>query len=390
MERRKRRSFTPEFRAEAVRLVREGSKSLPQVAKDLDLTESALRNWVREADGGDGKESAGALSTAEREELVRLRKEVRHLEMERDFPKKSGGLLREGDLEVKFEFIDAEKAHFPVDFMCEQLGVSRSGYYAWKERPESARDKADRALAEEVTRIHRDSRGTYGSPRVHAELRARGQRVSRKRVARLMNEHDIAARKRRRFVRTTDSRHNQPVAPNILERNFSPGQPNSTWATDITYVGTGQGWLYLAVVMDLFSRKVVGWSMSENIDRHLVLNALDMALEGRQPPQGLLHHSDRGSQYASTDYQQALAARGIQCSMSRKGNCWDNAVVESFFSSLKQELVYTTAFATHEQARLALFEYIEVFYNRQRRHSSLGYVSPVDFELAPLPQKLAS
>ncbi|WP_257463580.1 IS3 family transposase [Archangium lipolyticum] len=390
MERRKRRSFTPEFRAEAVRLVREGNKSLPQVAKDLDLTESALRNWVREADGGDGKESAGALSTAEREELVRLRKEVRHLEMERDFPKKSGGLLREGDLEVKFEFIDAEKAHFPVDFMCEQLGVSRSGYYAWKERPESERDKADRALAEVVTRIHRDSRGTYGSPRVHAELRAQGQRVSRKRVARLMNEQGIAARKRRRFVRTTDSRHNQPVAPNILERNFSPGQPNSTWATDITYVGTGQGWLYLAVVMDLFSRKVVGWSMSEHIDRHLVLNALDMALKGRQPPQGLLHHSDRGSQYASTDYQQALAARGIQCSMSRKGNALDNAVVESFFSSLKQELVYTTDFATHEQARLALFEYIEVFYNRQRRHSSLGYVSPVDFELAALPQKLAA
>ncbi|WP_152622440.1 IS3 family transposase [Archangium violaceum] len=390
MERRKRRSFTPEFRADAVRLVREGSKSLPQVAKDLDLTESALRNWMREADGGKSKEPAGALSAAEREELVRLRKEVRHLEMERDFPKKSGGLLREGDLEVKFEFIDAEKAHFPVDFMCQQLGVSRSGYYAWKERPESERHKADRALAEVVTRIHQDSRGTYGSPRVHAELRARGQRVSRKRVARLMNEQELAARKRRRFVSTTDSRHNQPVAPNILERNFSPGQPNSTWATDITYVETKQGWLYLAVVMDLFSRKVVGWSMSENIDRHLVLNALDMALKGRQPPRGLLHHSDRGSQYASIDYQQELAARGIQCSMSRKGNCWDNAVVESFFSSLKQELVYTTAFATHEQARLALFEYIEVFYNRQRRHSSLGYVSPVDFELAALPQKSVS
>jgi len=291
---------------------------------------------------------------------------------------------------VKFEFIEAQKAHFPVDFMCEQLGVSRSGYYAWKERPESERHKADRALAEVVTRIHRDSRGTYGSPRVHAELRARGQRVSRKRVARLMNEQDLAARKRRRFVRTTDSRHNQPVAPNILERNFSPGQPDCTWATDITYVETKQGWLYLAVVMDLFSRKVVGWSMSERIDRHLVLNALDMALKGRQPPRGLLHHSDRGSQYASTDYQQALAARGIECSMSRKGNCWDNAVVESFFSTLKQELVYTTDFATHEQARLALFEYIEVFYNRQRRHSSLGYVSPVDFELAALPQKLAS
>jgi transposase InsO family protein len=291
---------------------------------------------------------------------------------------------------VKFEFIDAQKAHFPVDFMCQQLGVSRSGYYAWKERPESERHKADRVLAEVVTQVHRHSRGTYGSPRVHAELRARGQRVSRKRVARLMNEQGLAARKRRRFVQTTDSRHNQPVASNLLERNFSPGQPNSTWATDITYVGTRQGWLYLAVVMDLFSRKVVGWSMSQNIDRHLVLNALDMALKGRQPPRGLLHHSDRGSQYASTDYQQALAARGIQCSMSRKGNCWDNAVVESFFSTLKQELVYTTDFATHEQARLALFEYIEVFYNRHRRHSSLGYVSPVDFELAALPQKLAS
>ena len=213
---------------------------------------------------------------------------------------------------MKFEFIETQKAHFPIDFMCQQLGVSRSGYHAWKERPECERHKADRDLAQVVTAVHQESRGTYGSPRVQAELRARGQRVSRKRVARLMNEQGLAARKRRRFVRTTDSRHNQPVAPNVLERNFSPGQPNSTWATDITYVGTRQGWLYLAVVLDLFSRKVVGWSMSQNIDRHLVLTALDMALKGRQPPRGLLHHSDRGSQYASTDYQQALTARGIQ------------------------------------------------------------------------------
>jgi transposase InsO family protein len=291
---------------------------------------------------------------------------------------------------VKFEFIDAQKALFPVEFMCEQLGVSRSGYYAWKQRPECERDKADQALAEVVTQVHQESRGRYGSPRVHAELRARGQRVGRKRVARLMSQRGLVARKKRRFARTTDSRHNQPVAPNLLERDFSPGQPNSTWATDITYVGTRQGWLYLAVVMDLFSRRGVGWSMSQQIDRYLVLNALDMALQGRQPPRGLLHHSDRGSQYASTDYQQALATRGIQCSMSRKGNCWDNAVVESFFSSLKLELVYTTDFATREQARVALFDYIEVFYNRQRRHSSLGFMSPADFELAALPLKLAS
>lgn len=291
---------------------------------------------------------------------------------------------------MKFEFIDAQKAHFPIDFMCGQLGVSRSGYYAWKERPESERQRTDRELAEQVVAVHQQSRGTYGSPRVHAELRAWGRKVSRKRVARLMGQQGLVARKKRRFVRTTDSRHAQPVAPNLLERDFSPAQPNCSWVTDITYVWTRQGWLYLAVVLDLYSRRVVGWAMSESIDRHLVLNALDMALKGRQPPRGLLHHSDRGSQYASEDYQRLLAARGIRCSMSRKGNCWDNAVAESFFSSLKMELVHEADFATHEQARAALFEYIEVFYNRKRRHSSLGYLSPVDFELAILPSKLAA
>lgn len=291
---------------------------------------------------------------------------------------------------MKFEFIDAQKALFPVEFMCEQLGVSRSGFYAWRERPESARQQQDEQLAEEVAQAHRDSRGTYGSPRVHAELKARGRKVSRKRVARLMKKQKLAARKRRRSVRTTDSKHSHPVAPNVLERDFSPSQPNSTWATDITYVWTGEGWLYLAVVLDLFSRRVVGWSMSEHIDTKLVLGALEMALQGRQPPQGLIHHSDRGSQYASAEYRQALASRAIQASMSRKGNCWDNAVVESFFSSLKQELVYPTDFATRHQARSELFEYIEVFYNRQRRHSSLGYLSPRDYERASLPDRLAA
>jgi putative transposase len=291
---------------------------------------------------------------------------------------------------VRFEFIQAQKAHFPVEFMCEQLEVSRSGYYAWAERPESARQQQDKQLAQEVQKAHRDSRGTYGSPRVHAELQAQGRKVSRKRVARLMGEQQLEARRKRRTVRTTDSNHSHPVAPNVLERDFSPDQPNSTWATDITYVWTGEGWLYLAVVLDLFSRRVVGWSMSEHIDTKLVLGALEMALEGRQPPEGLIHHSDRGSQYASAEYRQALASRGIQCSMSRKGNCWDNAVVESFFSSLKQELVYLTDFATRHQARSELFEYIEVFYNRQRRHSSLGYLSPSDYERASLPDRLAA
>lgn len=191
-------------------------------------------------------------------------------------------------------------------------------------------------------------------------------------------------------MRTTDSGHRQPVADNLLSRHFSPSQPNCTWATDITYVATRQGWLYLAVVLDLFSRQVVGWAMGPTIDTHLVLGALDMALKSRKPPRGLLHHSDRGSQYASADYQRALEQRGIRCSMSRKGNCWDNAVVESFFSSLKMELVHEADFATREQASAALFEYIEVFYNRKRRHSSLGYLSPVEYERSVLPTELAA
>ncbi|MFP2962870.1 IS3 family transposase, partial [Myxococcus sp. 1LA] len=234
------------------------------------------------------------------------------------------------------------------------------------------------------------SRGTYGSPRVHAELRAKGRRVSRKRVARLMGQQGLAARRTRRFVHTTDSRHTQPVASNVLARDFSADAPNRTWVTDITYVWTRQGWLYLAVVLDLFSRLVVGWAMGEFIDRHLVLGALDMALKRRRPPRGLLHHSDRGSQYSSEDYQRALASRGIECSMSRKGNCWDNAVAESFFSTLKMELVHDADFATRDQARAALFEYIEVFYNRQRRHSTLGYVSPVEYERLASPVALAA
>jgi transposase InsO family protein len=289
---------------------------------------------------------------------------------------------------VKFGFIDAKKADYPVALLCQHLDVSRSGYYAWTKRPESQRDKSDRALSVEVAAVHQESRSRYGSPRVHAELRARGRRVSRKRVARLMRQQGLRARPRRRFVRTTDSAHSHPVAPNTLDRKFEPDAPNSTWAGDITYVWTAEGWLYLAVLLDLFSRKVVGWAMSEKLDRELVLSALDMALLGRPAP--ALHHSDRGSQYASEDYRRLLEQRGITCSMSRKGNCWDNAVVESFFSTLKQELVYLSTFKTRQQAQLALFEYIEVFYNRKRRHSSLGYLSPVEYERSVLPSELAA
>jgi putative transposase len=281
---------------------------------------------------------------------------------------------------VRFAFIEAKKACFPVAPMCAILGVSRAGFYAWRSRPPAARTRDDRRLEVEIAAIHAESHQRYGSPRVHAELRERGQRTGRKRVARLMREQRLRARCKRRFRTTTDSRHDLPIARNVLARRFEAAEPNSTWVTDITYIWTLEGWLYLVVILDLFSRRVVGWSMSKRITRQLTLDALTMALSRRQPPRGLIHHSDRGSQYASGDYRKLLAANGIVCSMSRRGDCWDNAVAESFFSTLKMELVYESAWATRSQARAAIFEYLEVFYNGQRRHSSLGYLSPLAFE----------
>jgi transposase InsO family protein len=226
-----------------------------------------------------------------------------------------------------------------------------------------------------------ESRGRYGSPRVHAELRERGQRTARKRVARLMRAAGLCAREPRRFRSTTDSEHGMAIKGNLLARRFAVPSPNSGWVTDITYLWTLEGWLYLAVILDLFSRRVVGWALSERLERGVALNALQMALTDRQPPQGLLHHSDRGSQYASREYQQLLAEHGVLSSMSRKGNCWDNAVAESFFATLKLELVYQSHWRTRTQARSEVFEYIELFYNRQRRHSALGYLCPNEFEL---------
>jgi putative transposase len=291
---------------------------------------------------------------------------------------------------VRYVFVRAEKANYPVTVLCRVLEVSRPGFYAWCKRPESKRAGASRALRVRIKAVHQKSRGTYGSPRVHATLVSEGTHVGRARVAKLMQAEGLCARRKKRFVRTTDSKHNLPVAGNVLDRQFSPTEPDKVWATDITYIWTKEGWLYLAVIIDLFSRLAVGWSMSERIDRHLVLSALGMAKSRRWPPAGLLHHSDRGSQYASEDYRKALEMGLMICSMSRKGNCWDNAVAESFFSTLKMELVHQTEFATRDTARTAIFEYIEAFYNRERRHSSLGYLSPEDFEREAVHAKLAA
>ena len=281
---------------------------------------------------------------------------------------------------MRFAFIATEKAHYPVALLCRMLEVSRSGYYAWSQRSPARRTVEDQKLGLEVAAIFQENRGRYGSPRVHRELRARGQRLGRKRVARLMRTAQLRAREPRRFRCTTNSRHGMAIKGNLLARQFTVPAPNTSWATDITYLWTLEGWLYLAVILDLFSRRVVGWALDERLERTVALQALRVALSERRPARGLLHHSDRGSQYASHDYQALLTQHGIVSSMSRKGNCWDNAVAESFFASLKMELVYRTRWRTRAEARSAVFEYIELFYNRQRRHSSLGYLSPAEFE----------
>jgi transposase InsO family protein len=281
---------------------------------------------------------------------------------------------------VKFAFIAVEKATYPVRVLCRTLEVSRAGFYAWHTRPAAPRTQQDQRLGVEIQAIHAECRQRYGSPRVHAELRERGHWVGRKRVARLMRQHGLCARRRRRFRITTDSAHELAVAPNVLARQFTVLAPDTAWVTDITYLWTQEGWLYLAVILDLFSRAVVGWAMSARITRHLTRQALTMALGRRRPPQGLLHHSDRGSQYASADYRRALRVHGIVCSMSRRGNCWDNAVAESFFATVKVELAHDATWATRAHARGEVFEYIEQFYNGRRRHSALGYLSPITFE----------
>ncbi len=282
---------------------------------------------------------------------------------------------------MKFAFIAEQKVAFSIVVLCRALEVSTSGYYAWIGRPVAAHAGRDAELDVRVRAAHAGSKGRYGSPRVHAELRANGEHVGRKRIARLMKRAGLAGRRRRRFQATTDSKHAFPIAPNVLERDFTATEPNQAWVTDITFLWTQEGWLYLAVILDLFSRRVVGWATSANVDRHLALDALDSALRARRPSRGLVHHSDRGSTYASGDYRRALATHGIECSMSRKGDCWDNAVAESFFASLKREVEEIDRLESRAQAVLILGDYIERFYNLRRRHSTIGYKSPVEFEL---------
>jgi len=286
---------------------------------------------------------------------------------------------------MKYSFIESHRSSSRVVKMCHALKVSRSGYYSWRLGRESTRSRQNRVLLSHIRVVHEKSRRRYGSPRVTDELRESGLICSVKRVARLMREHGIRAKRGRKYKVTTDSKHNYPTAPNLLKRQFEVSTANAVWVSDITYIWTSEGWMYLAGVVDLYSRMVVGWSLSSRINEQLALDALNHALARRRPSKGLLHHSDQGSQYAAKGYQKLLKDHGMTCSMSRKGDCWDNAVMESFFATLKTELIYQERFSTREDAKSKIFDYIEVFYNRKRRHSSLGYKSPVNFELTEKP-----
>jgi putative transposase len=282
---------------------------------------------------------------------------------------------------VKFAAIKDSLSEYPVEVCCRVLEVSRSGFYAWRDRPASAQAIRREELKEKITTVHQQNRRVYGSPRIFKALLAQGEKVSENTVAKVMQTAGIAGKARKKFVpSTTDSDHQKPVSGNMLERQFEAPLPNQKWVADITYIPTDQGWLYLAGVMDLCSRKIVGWSMADHMQTHLVSDALKMAIARRDPAGGLLHHSDRGVQYASDDYLHLLESHRMQPSMSGKGNCWDNAAMESFWATLKTELVHQQHYTTRQQARSSIFEYIEVFYNRKRLHSSLGYVSPEAFE----------
>ncbi|WP_414646173.1 IS3 family transposase [Bradyrhizobium sp. 2S1] len=389
MEGRQRRSFTDDYKRQAVDLVASSGRSIGSVAKELGLRDSVLRRWVELR--GTGREPTAAArrpttqatlpSADHAAEIARLQRENERLRMERDILKKSNRDLCWG-AEMRFRFIEDRRADDPVTILCDVLGVSPAGYYAWRSRPESQRSVANRELVDDIKRVHRETNGRYGSPRIHVELKAQGRGASRGRIERLMRHHGIRAiMARPRRVRTTDSRHDLPIAANLLERNFTATAPNRIWLADITYIETDQGWLYLATVMDLYSRRIVGWAMADHLRAELPLAALRMAVSAQRPGAGLIHHSDRGVQYASAEYRKVVQSAGLRASMSRKADCYDNAPMESFFHTLKIELVYHTHYATRAEATRDIFAYIEGFYNRTRRHSAIGYVSPIEMEL---------
>ncbi|WP_369600085.1 IS3 family transposase [Hahella sp. SMD15-11] len=371
-----RKRYSEDFKKEALALA--DSVGISAAAKDLGLHESQLYNWRSKARQAQGQSEAEQQLAAEN---ARLKRQLAQQAEELAIFKKGGGVLRQ-EPEVKYVFMQAHEGEFRLKTMSRVLCVSRSGYYAWRRRQvaRSARQQRREATDQAVSEAFWQKKGRYGAPRLVAEMAENGHALNRKTIAKSLQRQGLRARAARKFKATTQSKHNLPVAPNLLEQKFEATAPNQKWVGDITYLWTDEGWLYLAVVIDLFSRMVVGWSMSERMTADLVCNALGMALWRRGMPEGMIVHSDRGSQYCSRDYQKLIRVHNLRCSMSAKGNCYDNACAESFFHSLKVEAIHGEQFRTREQMRRAVFEYIEVDYNRDRRHSANGNLSPAKFE----------
>ena len=377
-----RRKFTREFKLEAVRLLKERGVSYAQASHDLSVHQSQLRSWVKALadDPQHGFPGQGQMKP-EQAEIAQLKREVIKLKAERDILKKAAAYFAK-EFDVKFGFIAKHRGIWPADWLCGALGVSRGGFYAWLTRPRSQRSRSDEELGAKVRSSFLASDRTYGARRVWHDMLAEGVLCGLHRIERLMRLQALKARpRRRRLPPDLGERQVAAVAANVLDRSFEAPAPNRKWIADFTYVWTAEGWLYVAAVVDLFSRRVVGWSMSAAMTAQLVTDALVMAIWRRGKPEALLHHSDRGSQYTSEQFQKLMADHGVVCSMSRSGNVWDNAAMESFFSSLKTERTARKTYRTRDQAKADVFDYIECFYNPKRRHSTIGYLSPVEFEM---------
>ncbi|MBO6777877.1 MAG: IS3 family transposase [Marinibacterium sp.] len=367
---------TREFRAEAVRVALTSGLPRKQVAADFGVGFSTLSRWIQQ--DRRNPEKPTAQSDLERE-IAELRKENRMLREEREVLKKGHPVLC-GAKQMRFAFIAKNADMLPVERLCQIMDVSPRGYRAYRNRPLSQRQRKDMVLLAHIREQFALSFGSYGRPRMTEELKELGQPVGHRRVGRLMRDNRIAVRRNRKFKATTDSNHSFNIAPNLLNRDFSAARPNRKWAGDISYVWTQEGWLYLAVILDLHSRRVIGWAVSNRMKRDLAIRALNMAIALRRPSKGCIHHTDRGSQYCSHDYQKILRQHGFKVSMSGTGNCYDNAAVETFFKTIKAGLLWQRSWRTRRDAEIAIFEYINGFYNPRRRHSALGWKSPLAFE----------
>ncbi|WP_135081939.1 IS3 family transposase [Terasakiella sp. SH-1] len=376
------RKRTPEFREEAARVALSSNQPRKVVAADFGVSVGSLNRWVsqyREREGSSPNDDA-------QKELARLRREVRELREERAreadgtaHSKKGGSLLCEPKA-VKFQFVHLQRENHSIAGLCRAMSVSESGFFAWRNRPTSKRQREDMVLLAHIKSIHYANYQSYGRGRMKDELQEEGICVGEHRVARIMKQNNLRIVRSQKFKRTTDSDHKHNISPNLLDGDFAATAPDQKWAGDITYLWTGEGWLYLAVVIDLYSRRVIGWSASRRMKKDLVMDALNKAIALRKPPAGVIFHSDRGSQYCSNKFRKLLAKYKFEQSMSGKGNCYDNAAVETFFKTLKAEMVWKIAFQTRDHAKKELFKYINGFYNAKRRHSYLNGLSPIKFE----------